>query len=71
MIHKEYLSFEVINKPEKDLYKKILSNAKFKSLSEVVRTKVGINNFYNFSIAVKSTIILRDIILNSQLCASQ
>ena len=66
MIHKEYLSFEVINKPEKDLYKKILSNAKFKSLSEVVRTKVGINNFYNFSIAVKSTIILRDIILNSQ-----
>lgn len=32
----------------------------------MIRTKVGINNFYNFSIAVKSTILLRDIILNSQ-----
>ena len=66
MIHEEYLSFEVLNKPEKDFFKKIQSNAKFKTLSEVLRTKVGINNFYNFSIAVKSSIVMRDIILNSQ-----
>ena len=31
----------------------------------MIRTRVGINNFYNFSIAVKSTIVIRDIILNS------
>lgn len=60
------LSFDVIVAPEKELFKKIQSNAKFKTLSEVIRTKVGINNFYNFSIAVKSTIAMRDIILNSQ-----
>lgn len=66
MIHQEYLSFEVLSKPEKDLFKKIQSNAKFKTLSEVIRTKVGINNFYNFSIAVKSSIVVRDIMLNSQ-----
>lgn len=32
----------------------------------MLKTKVGINNFYNFSIALKSTIAMRDIVLNSQ-----
>lgn len=58
------LSFDVLQKPDKDLYKIIQSNAKFKSLNDVVKTKVGINNFYNFSIAIKSSILMRDIILN-------
>jgi len=66
MINEEYLKFEVLTKPTKDLFKQIQSNAKFKTLSDVIRTKVGINNFYNFSIMIKSSIVMRDIILNSQ-----
>lgn len=65
MIQKQQLKFEVLSKPDRDLFKSVQSNAKFKTLSQVVNTKVGINNFYNFSIAVKSTIAMRDIILNS------
>jgi hypothetical protein len=59
-----HLKFDILQKPEKDLYKTIQANAKFKSLNDVVKTKVGINNFYNFSIAIKSSILMRDIILN-------
>ena len=66
MINTEYLNFNVITKPEKDLFKIIQSNAKFKTLTDVIKTKVGINNFYNFSIAIQSSIAMRDIILNSQ-----
>ena len=66
MIDENLLEFNVIAKPEKDLFKKIQSNAKFKTISDVLKTKVGINNFYNFSIQLKSTIVLRDIVLNSQ-----
>ena len=65
MINKSYLKFEVLTKSKKDLSKTVQSNAKFKTLSDVVRTKVGINNFYNFSIAIKSSIVMRDIIMNS------
>lgn len=65
MINKQHLKFEVLVKPCKDLFKTVQSNAKFKSLADVVRTKVGINNFYNFSIAIKSSIVMRDIIMNS------
>ena len=65
MINKSYLKFEVLTKSKKDLFKTVQSNAKFKTLSDVVRTKVGINNFYNFSIAIKSSIVMRDIIMNS------
>lgn len=64
MINKEFLDFKVLVKPEKDLFKTIQSNAKFTELSQIVKTKVGINNFYNFSIAFKSSIIFRDIVLN-------
>lgn len=60
-----HLDFNVLQKPDKDFYKTIQSNAKFKSLEQVIRTKVGINNFYNFSIAFKSSIIMRDIVMNS------
>lgn len=66
MINKELLAFNVLTKPEKDLYTRIQSNAKFKSIEDIIKTRVGINNFYNFSITIKSTIIMRDIILNSQ-----
>ena len=66
MIDETLLDFQVLAKPEKDLFKKIQSNAKFKTISDVLKTKVGINNFYNFSICLKSTIVLRDIVLNSQ-----
>lgn len=66
MIREEYLKFAVFQKPDRDLYKHVQANAKFKTLSDVVRTKVGINNFYNFGIAVESSIVMRDIILNSQ-----
>jgi hypothetical protein len=65
MINKELLKFSVIQQPEVDLYKIIQSNAKFKSLSDVLRTKVGINNFYSFSLAFKSSILMRDVIMNS------
>ena len=65
MINKSYLKFEVLTKSKKDLFKTVQSNAKFKTLSDVVKTKVGINNFYNFSIAIKSSIVMRDIIMNS------
>ena len=66
MINRKLLDFKVLTKPKKDLYTIIQSNAKFKSLNDVIRTKVGINNFYNFSIAIKSSIAMRDVILNSQ-----
>lgn len=66
MINKQYLQFKVLTKPKKDLFKVVQANAKFKTLNDVLRTKVGINNFYNFSIAIESTIVMRDIILNSQ-----
>ena len=66
MINKDYLKFEVFQKPEKDLYKRVQANAKFTSLNDILRTKVGINNFYNFGIAIESSIVMRDIILNSQ-----
>lgn len=66
MIDRKKLKFNVITKPKKDLYTIIQANAKFKSLNDVIRTKVGINNFYNFSIAINSSIVVRDIILNSQ-----
>ena len=49
MFNEQFLSFNVLTKPEKDLYNIIQSNAKFKSLADVIKTKVGINNFYNFS----------------------
>ena len=65
MINKDYLKFEVFQKPEKDLYKRVQANAKFTSLNDILRTKVGINNFYNFGIAIESSIVMRDIILNS------
>jgi len=48
MIDRKKLKFNVITKPKKDLYTIIQANAKFKSLNDVIRTKVGINNFYNF-----------------------
>ena len=41
MINTEYLNFNVITKPEKDLFKIIQSNAKFKTLTDVIKTKVG------------------------------
>ena len=66
MINKQYLQFKVLTKPKKDLFKVVQANAKFKTLNDVLRTKVGINNFYNFSIAIESSIVMRDIILNSQ-----
>ncbi len=66
MINASLLSFEVLSKPEKELFKKIQSNAKFKSIGDVLKTKVGINNFYNFSICLTSSIVFRDIVLNSQ-----
>ena len=66
MINKQYLQFNVLTKPKKDLFKVVQANAKFKTLNDVLRTKVGINNFYNFSIAIESSIVMRDIILNSQ-----
>jgi len=66
MINKQYLQFNVLTKPKKDLFKIVQANAKFKTLNDVLRTKVGINNFYNFSIAIESSIVMRDIILNSQ-----
>lgn len=66
MINRNLLKFEVLEKPNKDYFKLIQANAKFKTLSDVIRTKVGINNFYNFGIALKSSILMRDIILNSQ-----
>lgn len=50
MVNESFLEFNVLTKPEKDLFKKIQSNAKFKTISDVLKTKVGINNFYNFSI---------------------
>ena len=60
-----HLDFNVLSKPNADFFRTIQSNAKFKELSQIVRTKVGINNFYNFSIAFKSSIIMRDIVMNS------
>lgn len=60
----DLLEMKVLSRPDKELYKTIQSNAKFKSLDDIVRTKVGINNFYHFSIAFKSTILFRDIVLN-------
>lgn len=66
MINKKYLQFKVLTKPKKDLFKVVQANAKFKTLNDVLRTKVGINNFYNFNIAIESSIVMRDIILNSQ-----
>ena len=65
-INTDLLSFNVLAKPDKDFFKIVQANAKFKTLKDVIMTKVGINNFYNFSIAIKSTIVLRDILLNSQ-----
>ena len=66
MFNEQFLSFNVLTKPEKNLYNIIQSNAKFKSLNDIIKTKVGINNFYNFSITLKSSILFRDIVLNSQ-----
>lgn len=66
MFNEQFLSFNVLTKPEKDLFNIIQSNAKFKSLNDIIKTKVGINNFYNFSITLKSSILFRDIVLNSQ-----
>ena len=66
MFNEQFLSFNVLTKPEKDLFNVIQSNAKFKSLNDIIKTKVGINNFYNFSITLKSSILFRDIVLNSQ-----
>lgn len=66
MINKKYLKFDVLTKPDKDLFKAVQSNAKFKTITDIIRTKVGINNFYNFGIALKSSIVFRDIVLNSQ-----
>lgn len=59
-------TLDVIQLPDKDLYKVIQSNAKFKSLKDVLKTKVGINNFYNIMLSIKSSIFMRDILLNSQ-----
>lgn len=66
MINDKYLAFDVLIKPDKDLFKVVQSNAKFKTIADIIRTKVGINNFYNFGISLKSSIIFRDIVLNSQ-----
>ncbi len=66
MFNEQFLSFNVLTKPDKNLFNIIQSNAKFKSLNDIIKTKVGINNFYNFSITLKSSILFRDIVLNSQ-----
>lgn len=65
MINKDLLKFEVLSVPEKNTFKKIQSNAKFKTIADVLKVRVGINNFYNFSLAFKSTILFRDVVLNS------
>lgn len=58
-------NLEPISLPEKDFWKDISANAKFKSLQQVLNVRVGINNFANFSFKVKSSLLMRDIILNS------
>lgn len=57
---------ECIKKPDKDFWKEISSNAKFESLQQVLNVKVGINNFATFSFKVTSSLLTRDILLNSR-----
>lgn len=58
-------SISIQNKPEKDFFKSIVANAKFNSLQQVLNVRVGINNFANFSFICKSSLLMRDVVLNS------
>jgi len=49
----------------KDVWKSIVQNAKFDKIEQILATKVGINNFLHISINFQTSVLLRDIILNS------
>lgn len=49
----------------KDEWKSIVQNAKFDKIEQILATKVGINNFLHISINFQTSVLLRDIILNS------
>jgi hypothetical protein len=48
-----------------DDWKKIVANAKFTEINQLLMTKIGINNFINVALSFKTSILLRDIIVNS------
>ena len=50
---------------DKDEWKKIVANAKFTEIAQLLKTKVGINNFIHLSLNFETSLLLRDIIVNS------
>lgn len=54
-----------ISLSERDEWKKIIANAKFTEISQLLKTKVGINNFIHLILNFETSILLRDIIVNS------
>ena len=54
-----------ISLSDRDEWKKIIANAKFTEISQLLKTKVGINNFIHLILNFETSILLRDIIVNS------
>jgi hypothetical protein len=54
-----------ISLSDKDEWKKIIANAKFTEIAQLLKTKVGINNFIHLILNFETSILLRDIIVNS------
>jgi hypothetical protein len=54
-----------ISLSDKDEWKKIIANAKFTEISQLLKTRVGINNFIHLILNFETSILLRDIIVNS------
>lgn len=50
---------------DRDEWKTIIANAKFTEISQLLKTKVGINNFIHLILNFETSILLRDIIVNS------
>jgi hypothetical protein len=54
-----------ISLSDRNEWKKIVANAKFTQISQLLKTKVGINNFIHLVLNFETSLLLRDIIVNS------
>jgi hypothetical protein len=54
-----------ISLSDRNEWKKIIANAKFTQISQLLKTKVGINNFIHLVLNFETSLLLRDIIVNS------
>ena len=59
------IKVEKVYSTPKDVWKNIVQNAKFDKIEQILATKVGINNFLHISINFQTSVLLRDIIVNS------